>query len=69
MVIQATLKHLGVGLVADFLCQDFIEKQQLINPLDIKIASNYGYYLIIPPHKRDQKKVISFTHWIKEQLQ
>ena len=69
MVIQATLKHLGIGLVADFLCHDFIETKQLINPLEIKIASNYGYYLITPPHKRDQKKVLSFTHWIKEQLQ
>lgn len=68
MVVQATLKHLGIGLAADFLCQDLIKTQQLVNPLNIKIASNYGYYLIIPPHKKDQKKVISFTRWIKDNL-
>jgi len=68
MVIQATLKHLGIGLVPDFLCNDYIEQQQLVNPLGIRLASNYGYYLIIPPHKRDQKKVISFTNWLKETL-
>ncbi len=68
MVIQATLKHLGIGLVPDFLCNDLIEQQELINPLNVKIASNYGYYLIIPPHKKDQKKVISFKNWLKQAL-
>ncbi len=68
MVIQATLKHLGIGLVADFLCNDYVEQQELVNPLGIRLASNYGYYLIIPPHKKDQKKVISFTNWLKEAL-
>lgn len=68
MVIQATLKHLGIGLVADFLCHDYIEQQQLVNPLNIRFASQYGYYLITPPHKKDQRKVISFSNWLKETL-
>ncbi len=68
MVIQAALKHLGIGFVPDFLCHDLLQQQKLINPLKIELNSDYGYYLITPPHKKDQTKVARFTEWVKKTL-
>lgn len=68
MVLQAVMENIGLGLVPDFLCRNLLEERKLLNPLGISLKSKYGYYLITPPHKKDQKKVISFSEWIKSRL-
>ncbi|MFT7387326.1 MAG: LysR family glycine cleavage system transcriptional activator [Candidatus Endobugula sp.] len=66
MVIQAALENLGIGLAPDFLCADFLREGRLVNPLNISTKTEYGYYLITPPHKKDQAKVIQFSQWLKD---
>ena len=68
MVIQAALEGLGIGLVPDFLCKELINEGKLINPLGHSIQSDYAYYLMTPPHKKELSKVIHFSQWIKHQL-
>jgi LysR family transcriptional regulator, glycine cleavage system transcriptional activator len=68
MVIQAATENLGIGLVPDFLCDNLLQEGRLINPLGMSIQTEYGYYLITPPHKKDQTKVIQFTQWLKNAL-
>ncbi len=68
MVIQAAVEGLGIGMVPDFLCKDFIRKGALLKVLDIEVMSSYAYYLITPPHKKNDKNVLQFERWIKNAL-
>lgn len=68
MVLQAVMENIGLGLVPDFLCRTLIEERRLLNPLGISLSSNYGYYLITPSHKKNQRKVMHFSEWIKSTL-
>jgi DNA-binding transcriptional LysR family regulator len=68
MVVQAALEGFGVALVPDFLCEDLLQKRQLINPLNISIASDHNYYFLTPSHKKDESKVLRFKEWVKSQL-
>jgi DNA-binding transcriptional LysR family regulator len=68
MVIQAVIENFGIALVPDFLCEDLIQKGQLINPLNTVMKSHYGYYFISQQHKKDERKVVIFKEWMKDQL-
>jgi DNA-binding transcriptional LysR family regulator len=68
MVIQAVIENFGIALVPDFLCEDLIQKGQLINPLNTVMKCHYGYYFISQQHKKDERKVVIFKEWMKDQL-
>jgi LysR family transcriptional regulator, glycine cleavage system transcriptional activator len=68
MVVQAALESIGIGLVPDFLCRNLIKEGKLINVFDLHTQTEYGYYLITPPHKKDMSKVVKFSQWIKHAL-
>ena len=68
MVVQAALEHFGLALVPNFLCEDLLQKGTLVSPLNITLNSDFGYYLISPPHKKDERKVVEFKQWLREEL-
>ena len=65
MVVQAVLEDIGIGLVPDFLCKNLITEGKLINVFNLHTQTEYGYFLITPPHKKDMSKVVQFSQWIK----
>ncbi len=68
MLIQAVIKKLGIAFVPDFLCEELLQKGQLVNPLNISIDTQYAYYFISPNYKKNEKKVIKFKEWVREEL-
>jgi len=68
MVQKAVESSLGVGLVPRYLCQSLIESGLLYNPLGLSTKSGFSYYMQIPVHKREFRKVILFSNWLRNEI-
>lgn len=68
MSMEAVKRGQGIGLLPSFLAGDLIEKGELVNPMQIKFMSGYGYYFSVPVHKRSNVRVVELTRWMKEML-
>lgn len=68
MSMEAVKRGQGIGLLPSFLAGDFIEKGELVNPMQIKFMSGYGYYFSVPVHKRSNARVVELTRWMKQRL-
>jgi LysR family glycine cleavage system transcriptional activator len=41
---------------------------QLVRPFDINIKSRRSYYLVVSEAKADNKTVMAFSDWLKEEV-
>jgi LysR family glycine cleavage system transcriptional activator len=69
MVINATLNHLGVGLVPRFLCEGLLKSKKLVNPFGFSYETDYGLYIKIPAHKQRESKCLVFSDWIRREIE
>lgn len=68
MSMEAAKRGQGIALLPTFLAGDLIEKGELVNPMQIRFMSGYGYYFSVPVHKRNNVRVVELTRWMKERL-
>ena len=64
MTLEAVLHGAGLGLIPDFLAQSALARGEVVNPMGIRFASGYGYYLLLPPHKAALEKNGRVRDWL-----
>ncbi|OMH38057.1 LysR substrate-binding domain-containing protein [Motiliproteus sp. MSK22-1] len=68
MTMEAILQGAGIGLVPGFMVRPKVEKGALVNLLNIRFDSGYGYYMIVPAYKATMKKNDRVRRWLLEQF-
>ena len=61
---QATIAGHGVGVLSPPMWQQAIEAGQLIQPVDRIAYWRNSFWLVYPPHRRQQRKVAAFRTWL-----
>ncbi|MDP2571225.1 LysR family transcriptional regulator [Vibrio penaeicida] len=65
MSLPLLARNCGVALLPDFMVRKELDSGALINPLDVRFDSPYGYYLICPSYKLSEPHITSFTRWVR----
>ncbi|PKF76831.1 LysR family transcriptional regulator [Vibrio sp. vnigr-6D03] len=65
MSLPLLARNCGVALLPDFMVRKELDSGALINPLDLKFDSPYGYYLICPSYKLSEPHITSFIRWVR----
>ncbi|VFR79467.1 Glycine cleavage system transcriptional activator [plant metagenome] len=68
-LIQAVSSGIGVGLLPRFLVEDELATGTLRIPFDAPSPDGTGYYLLIPPHKANNRPMKVFRDWLLAQLE
>jgi LysR family glycine cleavage system transcriptional activator len=68
LVYSAATSGQGIAMGDEFICRTAMATGQLVRPFDINIASNRSYYLVISEAKADNRTVMAFRDWIKEEV-
>ena len=68
MSIEAAKQKQGIALVPDFLASDFIKRGELLNPLDIRYRSSYGFYFLVPSYRQQHDQVQQFYQWLQSEI-
>ena len=63
LAVQYALSGEGLALVDQMLFRDDLAAGRLVAPLDIRLASGYGYYLVTAPEDLDEA-VVLFRSWL-----
>ena len=67
---QAAVMHgAGLGLIPDFMAAPAIARGDLVNPLQTRFTSGYGYYLVAPAHKAVLAKNERVRGWLLAQFE
>lgn len=67
MMVQAAVEGQGVGLCRYSIAELDLAAGRLVKPFDLEIASQYSYYLAIPPANLQLPRVQAFREWILEE--
>lgn len=65
LVIEATKKGMGIGLVRDALASESIKSGQLKQVFDVKIDGVFSYYIVYPNFIQLPEKSVVFIEWLK----
>ena len=60
--LEAVKEGKGLAMLPDFMVRNMLERGELVNPLDIALQTNYGYYVHIPSYKLSSRKIYEFNH-------
>ncbi|MBV4503809.1 LysR family transcriptional regulator [Pseudomonas sp. BW13M1] len=66
-LVQAVSAGIGIGLLPKFLIRDELENGTLQIPFESRYLTHCGYYLLIPPHKSENRAVTVFCQWLMQQ--
>lgn len=69
MSLEAINNQMGIGLIPDFMVQPSINKGELVNPLELRLRSGFGFYLMTPGYKQHLNHVQRIRDWLKQQIQ
>ncbi len=64
MIIQAVLAGRGVALGWSYITDEMVARGLLVNPLDISLATENGYYLVASRETSHADYVNAFCRWI-----
>ena len=64
MLIEAAVSGLGIALLPRTLIEHEIAFGQLVQISDITLKSRRGYYLLYPPDREHNMKVVLFRDWL-----
>jgi len=67
--LQAAVNGIGIGLGRTPLIDRHLAAGSLCTPLDYRVQTGSGYYLVTPEDKIDQPKIQIFWKWALEKLQ
>lgn len=68
LVYAAAMSGQGIAMGDEFICRHAMATGQLVRPFDINIKSKRAYYLVVSEAKADNKTVIAFCDWLKEEV-
>jgi DNA-binding transcriptional LysR family regulator len=68
MSLEAAKQKQGIALVPNFLALEFIEKGELVNPLNIQYKSSYGFYFLVPAYRQQNDQVQQFYQWLQGEI-
>ncbi|MEH6473413.1 MAG: LysR family transcriptional regulator [Halopseudomonas sp.] len=64
MTLEAVLHGMGLGLIPDFMAAPALSRGDIVNPLNSRFTSHYGYYLVTPAHKALLEKNSLVCRWL-----
>lgn len=67
LTLQAAVAGLGVALAWHSLVADDLARGSLVRLLDVSIATDSAYHLVMPPKHAGLAKVIAFRDWLLAQ--
>ena len=62
--MQAAVRGQGVVLARTSLLRDFLERGELLTPVDVRLASPYASYLVTNRNTREEPHVRAFCEWL-----
>jgi len=68
LAYQSAARGLGVAIGQLEYVRADINEGRLVRPFEHVAKSEFGYYLVSAPHKREQPKVQAFRNWVEAQL-
>ena len=68
MLIDAAVRGQGVALVRRSLAQEELDAGRLVAPFDVRLTTEFSYYVVVPPHKRRLPKVAAFMDWLRDEV-
>ncbi|MCB1444476.1 MAG: LysR family transcriptional regulator [Rhizobiaceae bacterium] len=68
LVYAAAMTGQGIAMGDEFICRNAMATGALIRPFDINIKSKRAYYLVVSEAKADNKTVVAFSDWLKEEV-
>ena len=70
MALQAAVDGQGVALGNTSLVADDLAAGRLVKPFDLalRVAPEFGYYLVAPKHKVERPLVKAFRDWLLEEI-
>lgn len=69
LTIQAAVAGLGVALAWHSLVAGDLARGSLVRLLDLSIASDLAYHLVMPPERARLAKVEAFRDWLRGEVQ
>ena len=67
MALRAAAEGLGVAIGSTALVEDDLKQGRLVAPFGIRLASQCGYYFVMPEDRKDQPKIAAFRNWLLEE--
>jgi len=64
MLVQAAAAGQGVALARGILAADALSAGRLVQPFELRLPTEYAYYIVSPESKADRPKIVSFTEWL-----
>jgi LysR family glycine cleavage system transcriptional activator len=68
LVYAAAMTGQGIAMGDEFICRNAMASGTLVRPFDINIKSKRAYYLVVSEAKADNKTVVAFSDWLKEEV-
>lgn len=67
MALQAALNGDGIVLGRSVLTRDYLEKGELLRPLNLSIPAEHSYYLLCQERMISNPKVKAFSSWLHDE--
>lgn len=67
MIISAAISGLGVALLPTYLIEEEIRTGALVPIFDKPMATEFGYYIVLPEELRSHEITNAFKNWLIEQ--
>ena len=64
MAIETAIAGQGVVLGSDVLCAADLASGRLVKPFDVRLALDFGYWVVSPQATADRPKVAAFREWL-----
>ncbi|KXF81006.1 LysR substrate-binding domain-containing protein [Enterovibrio coralii] len=68
MALEAVRHHEGMALIPEFLVQEYIKKEVVVNPVSLAYDSHYGYFLFSHGYKRRLGPVKQVIDWLRREV-
>ena len=68
LVYSAAMSGQGIAMGDEFICRGAMASGHLVRPFDVNIKSKRSYYLVVSEAKADNKTVMAFSDWLKEEV-
>lgn len=64
MIIAAVLAGMGVALLPSYLIEEEIRTGALVPVFDLPMATEFGYYIVLPEDRQHNKVATAFRDWL-----
>ncbi len=64
MLIQAAVEGHGVALARGVLAANELKAGRLVRPFELRLPSEYAYYIVCPQGTADRPNIKSFSEWL-----